>query len=367
MAAEIEARFTPPIVYIFQFKFFDKSGTTCFNGGAERYLRDLAAVLVNEGKTPILIQVGQTKLWERTTGSLNVIGIPIKNDYDFIKFSTLLRNYEFVIYSGYDDWGKKLHPNILISHGINWDGPDNDVRIGKVRKIISDVDHFVSVDTNTISWLRTTFSKSLLGKNMRYIPNYVDTDLYKPLPRKKSGRINITFPRRCSAERGYWPVSKVLPVIMEKYPQADFNFVGFAHGEKIAADLKSLAARFPNRIKHCTVEPDEMAGIYQQTDISLIPTLYSEGTSLSCIEAQACGNIAIATNVGGLPNLVIDGYNGFLINPNEHDLLNALDKAIANPDLCERISKNAVLVAKAFDKKIWEDRWAQLINIAGAS
>ena len=40
-----------------------------------------------------------------------------------------------------------------------------------------------------------------------------------------------------------------------------------------------------------------MSQAYKQADISIIPTVHSEGTSLSCLESQACGNAVLATNV----------------------------------------------------------------------
>ena len=150
----------------------------------------------------------------------------------------------------------------------------------------------------------------------------------------------------------------------EKYKNVVFNFIGFAHGDKIKNDINRLIKLFPGRVNHRIVEPDDMPQVYQEADISLIPTLYSEGTSLSCLEAQSTGNIVISTNVGGLPNLIIDGYNGILINPNAHDLMTALDMVLANAQLRKTLSQNAVSVARAFDKSVWEQRWGKIIDEA---
>ena len=92
-------------------------------------------------------------------------------------------------------------------------------------------------------------------------------------------------------------MSAALPPILDKYPNIVFQFVGFAHGEQIQKDILSLEQKYPHRVSHCMVKPDEMPPIYQNTDISLIPTIYCEGTSLSCLEAQACGNVVISTNI----------------------------------------------------------------------
>lgn len=362
---KLESTFPENSVLIFQHQFFDIDGKVCFNGGAERYVVDLAKILKGQGYNPILIQIGNEKAkecWENDVKSLHVIGLSVKK-WEYIKVLKYFTKYKFVIYSGATNWATKIHPNILISHGITWDNNSKNVDIKQIFNIFHDVDKFVSVDTNTISWLRTTFSKTLKGFDAYYIPNYVDTKTYFPKSRKKDNKIHITFPRRSSPERGYWLMSAALPPILDKYENVLFKFVGFAHGEKIQQDILNLESKYPGRVSHCMVNPDEMPKIYQDTDISLIPTIYCEGTSLSCLEAQACGNVVISTNIGGLPNLIIDGYNGLLINPNGQELMQALDKVLSDKNLCETLSKNAVNIAACFDKSVWINRWTKIIKI----
>lgn len=360
---QLESELSGKIVYIFQHQFFDINGENCYNGGAERYSVDLADILHENGYVPILIQIGNDKKdkWEKKVGNLKIIGLPV-DKITYMNIVSLFKKYEFVIYSGAVDWGNKCHPNILISHGVTWDAPNKDVRMEYILNIFLDVDQIVSVDTNTLSWLRTTFPLIFEQRKMDYIPNYVDTDIYKPIPKNNTDVIQITFPRRASPERGYWLMSDALPPILDKYSHVIFDFVGFAHGEKIETDINKLIKKYPGRIRHYVCDPSDMYKVYQKTDISLIPTLYAEGTSLSCLEAQACGNIVISTNIGGLPNLIIDGYNGLLINPSGSELMQALDKVISNKALQKKLSTNAVAVAQSFDKKIWKNRWNDIIK-----
>lgn len=365
IAKEIDSQFRSPVVYIFQMQFFDANGVNCFNGGAERYCVDLSAILKSFGYTPVLVQMGCDKLWYRKIKELNIVGVPFSSCDDYMCFIALLKKYEFVIYSGFVDWGVKSHPNILVSHGITWDVPKRDVLPLRILKMVSDVDCLVSVDTNTISWLRSTFSATLMSlkTQMHYVPNYVDTVAYKYVEKKRAlGEIKILFPRRCSYERGYWLMSEAIPRVLNKYPSIVFDFIGFAHGEKITADLKRLIKMFPGRINHNVFDPDDMAKVYQNADISIIPTLYAEGTSLSCLEAMACGNIVIATNIGGLPNLIINKYNGFLVNPVLDELILAIDDVVTNLEHYDYISKNGVLVAQTFSKNAWAEKWCKIIQ-----
>ena len=58
----------------------------------------------------------------------------------------------------------------------------------------------------------------------------------------------------------------------------------------------------------------QMIQYYQIADITIIPSLM-EAVSLSAVEAMASGSIVVSTNVGGMPELIEDNVNGFLIEP----------------------------------------------------
>ena len=354
-------------VFIFQATYFTKDGKSYISGGGERYVSDLSELIVSNGSIPVLFQLGNSKdrePWINKRNSLLVIGLNIIPEIYGIMVSAL-PTPKLSIYSGLGDFsGKKHHPNINISHGITWDDPGDDVRPKDIFKLLFDVDALVSVDTNTLSWLRSTFAKSLTRHpiNMNYIPNYADFEIFKAAERANNARIRITFPRRCSPERGFWLVIDVLPKILKKYDNVDFEFIGFIHDITMNEAIEQLQKEFPARIRHSFVDASEMNRVYQASDISIIPTLYSEGTSLSCIEAMACGSVVIATNIGGLPNLIIDNYNGILINPKADELLNAIDYLLENPEKTAELRENALHVSKVFSKENWNNKWNSIIS-----
>ncbi len=122
---------------------------------------------------------------------------------------------------------------------------------------------------------------------------------------------------------------------------------------------------YPERVKHLLLEPEHMPDCYKNADITLIPTIYSEGTSLSCLEAMACGNFVIATNIGGLTNLIINNYNGILINPDKNELKQALKNALENKSFFECVCNNAQRVSDAFEKRVWIQQWNDIITSIG--
>ena len=106
----------------------------------------------------------------------------------------------------------------------------------------------------------------------------------------------------------------------------------------------------------------ENSEVYKNADISVIPTLFSEGTSLSCLEAMSTANAVIATRIGGLTDLIINNYNGKLIEPNKESLYIAIKDFLNNSELMEKCKKNAREVSKVFSKDIWIDKWKKVIK-----
>ena len=77
---------------------------------------------------------------------------------------------------------------------------------------------------------------------------------------------------------------------------------------------------------------------------------------------MACGNAVVATNIGGLPNLIFNNFNGKLINPDESSLLSALIELIDDEQQRKTLGKNAVSVAQAFSKEIWDKTWIEILK-----
>lgn len=354
-------------VYLFQFSYYTRDGREYISGGGERYISDIAALITKKGYRPILFQQGNSHsktIWYTQRNGILVIGIPGRN-YIYPLVISSLHPVGLSVYSGYLNFGNALqHPNIMISHGITWDYPGSNVNCKAIFHLLHQTDCLISVDTNTLSWLRSTYSKYLANhqKDLYYIPNYADLNKYQEASQTSDEKIHIIFPRRCCPERGFWLISRILPDILYQYPQVTFTFIGFIHEEKIEQNIRKLMQNFPTQVSHQIINADAMEQAYQQADITLIPTLYSEGTSLSCIEAMASGNAIIATNIGGLPNLIIDGYNGILINPAEQELKEALELLIHDELLRKKLGHNASQVAQAFSKQVWEKRWNKLLT-----
>jgi glycosyltransferase involved in cell wall biosynthesis len=83
----------------------------------------------------------------------------------------------------------------------------------------------------------------------------------------------------------------------------------------------------------------DLKEIYADIDI-LVLTSINEGTPVSLIEAMASGIPVVAVNVGGVPSLVKDSINGYLVNPGDvMGISHAVLKFLKDPDLCRTMGR----------------------------
>lgn len=362
---------------IINVNFYDWDGKVLYKGGAERYVYDLACLLKKMGYRPRLLQ-GANQAFEKKYRGIPVIGVK-SDSCELHQLSKIYKQYcrkaELIIASPLE-LAMELSdlPVISINHGINFDSPHNtfvstaNQSYSDYARALSCSEVCVCVDTNFINWVRTRdYQKSM---KLEYIPNYYDEVAFQPVvkskSKSKSKRIIFTYPRRIYAARGSDITIEAFDRVLEKYAdRVELRLVGQINDEPSRQQVEYLMNKYPDNVSRTEYAMKDMPKAYQDTDVVLIPTRYSEGTSLSCIEGMASGSAVIATNVGGLPNLIIDGYNGLLISPKASELEEAVVRLVENPQLIKLFQKNGIEVAqKAFTKTSWDQKWTRIIQNA---
>lgn len=213
----------------------------------------------------------------------------------------------------------------------------------------------VSVDTNSIGVIRSLWPQ--LASKMKFIPNFYDANSYFPRSELRNNkRLTILFPRRSQINRG----SRIFGEIVSLIPH-DVEIVWLGEGDPVDTQIVKEVCKKDRRASFAVADFDQMPQWYQKADIAVIPTIACEGTSLSCIEALAVGCAVVSTNVGGLPDLVYDGMNGLLVDPDARSIAAAINRLIVDRDLRERLQKSAYETAHHFELKSWRERWVRVL------
>lgn len=365
--------YTKKRVDIVNHNFYDWDGKIVYKGGAERYVYDLALLLRSMGYQVRILQ-GANRAFEKTYRDIPIVGVEAgvkPGDYRGLskKYNEFCRDAEFIIASP-NELASDITdvPCIGINHGVNFDGIWTSAAYTLMREHETQVDSIrnseccVCVDTNYINWMRTKDYK--LSQKLVYIPNYYNEKTFKHTPKaSKDGKIVFVYPRRIYEPRGYDITIKAFQNILKKHKNVELRFIGQIDNEKAKQDIDDFLASFPDNVLHREYAMEDAYKAYEDADVVLVPTRYSEGTSLSCIEGQASGLPVIATNIGGLPNLILDHYNGLLISPSARALEQAALELIENPKLRQEMARHSLDVAKsAFEKRLWDQRWKTVVK-----
>ncbi len=87
---------------------------------------------------------------------------------------------------------------------------------------------------------------------------------------------------------------------------------------------------------------DDVDELLRDSDLFVHPAVWGEAFGLTITEAMASGCPVVASNVGGIPELIEDGVTGLLVPPADQDALReAIERLIGDQDLRRRLSANA--------------------------
>lgn len=112
---------------------------------------------------------------------------------------------------------------------------------------------------------------------------------------------------------------------------------------------------------------EEIKQVYSGADVFVCPSIY-EPLGIVNLEAMACGTAVVASNVGGIPEVVVDGETGVLVNYDaadeatfEADLAAAVNRVAADKDLTQRFGSAGR--QRAIDDFSWATIAQQTVDI----
>ncbi len=161
--------------------------------------------------------------------------------------------------------------------------------------------------------------------------------------------------------KGFDVVIKVFSKLKEKFPQLTLFIAGsgpeLGNLERLVAELKLSDAV----ILAGTIDHDALLRYIKASDVFVLNTQY-EGLSHLVLETMAVGTPVVTTNIGGNPEVITDGVNGYLVAPNDiRALQSRISALLEKPATAARISKAGVSRSKDFSVAHMADGLATLL------
>ena len=365
-------------VFILYQNFYTPDGQKMSIGGIQTYIKMLVQVIKKLDMTPVIFQYANINFKNLYNG-IEVHGIAMKPGWskkrkNQVLFDKCMKQYntqkDIIIFASETMSVKNNESRVIgIQHGITWDVRGHEhyshqknllfifwraIKAYMMAKRLSNFKILIGVDYNFLNWFRTQVAYN--ETNIKVIPNCTKIN---PVVKKKEGIIKIIFARRFHEYRGTKLFAPVAKSIISKYDNVQITFAGTGPDEFY---LKEMFSDNP-QINFINYDSQKSLDIHAEYHIAVIPSVGSEGTSFSLLEAMASKCAVVATNVGGMTNIILDNYNGLLINPEEQELYDALEKMITDKNLREKLAENAYhTVIQAFNRDLWEERWTKVLE-----
>ncbi len=163
---------------------------------------------------------------------------------------------------------------------------------------------------------------------------------------------------RLEPVKGFQRLVEALPSILSVIPSARLLLVGEGSVRAaLLAEARSLGVG--DRLEMVGARLDPVAFL-AAADLVVVPSL-NEGMGRVLVEAMALGRAVVATRVGGIPAVVIDGETGRLVAPDDPAALaGAVSELLKNPGLGQRMGEAGRRRAEQFSLAVMESRLLDL-------
>ena len=240
----------------------------------------------------------------------------------------------------------------------------NDITIGKQN--LSTADKIIAISDATKEYILRLGAKP---SKIKVIYNGVDVDRFRLIKgkreemRKKLGisqeTIVVLTVRRLVYKNGVDTLLECADIAVKKNPKIMFIVVGKG------PDLENVKLQVAQRGISMNVKlvgfvsDEELPSYYNLADVFVLPSKSGEGLPLVAMEAMACGLPVVATDVGGIKEVLLRDY-GKLVPPNKPELL---AEAILDFATLDFSSRKAELRAKVEKQFSWDSNVEKLAEI----
>ncbi|MGQ9513764.1 MAG: glycosyltransferase family 4 protein [Thermoproteota archaeon] len=230
-------------------------------------------------------------------------------------------------------------------HGIHTD----------YQRVINEIEGWLTYEASRVvccSWSMVGEVASLFNvprDKIWMIPNGIDTEIFKPNPsddlfRRRFAGLSekiILYVGRLVPEKGVNVLIGSVPKILSANPNVKFVIVGEGYDREHLSSLAKYLGVDQRIYFTGYISDEEIKKLLSLAYLQIVPSLY-EPFGIVCLEAAASGVPVVASDIGGLSELVEDGVTGLKVPPDNSDAIAyAVNRILSDEVLRESMSKKA--------------------------
>jgi glycosyltransferase involved in cell wall biosynthesis len=150
---------------------------------------------------------------------------------------------------------------------------------------------------------------------------------------------------RIIPQKGQKVLLEAIPGVLQRYPETFFLIIGDVfHGEEAYRKELFEIIEQNNLTKkvRLTGFREDMRDVLRSLDIVVFPSVSPEAFPLTLLEAMILKRTVIASNIGGVKEIILDGLNGVLVEPNRPEqITEKILYLFDHPAVCDRMGEKA--------------------------
>jgi len=215
--------------------------------------------------------------------------------------------------------------------------------VALLRQLTPRMDHVIAVSTSIVHKID---EEGRHGAPVSLIYNGIDLQRYDDLVPCCTLREEYGLPpegpmvgvvARLEAEKGHPTLLDAWPQVLERFSDATLLIIG--EGSREAALREQAAALGISHSVIFTGRRDDVPAVTKSLDVAVLPS-YREAQGLTILEAMALSRPVIASNVGGIPEMIEHGKTGLLVPPHDPaSLADAIVRLLVDHPLADTLGR----------------------------
>lgn len=207
-----------------------------------------------------------------------------------------------------------LMPDVKLVHGIRWN-PGSNSRLDQIFRFVERwlnglVDLYIA---NSQIAATTLIEKCAIPPDKIKVIHNGLAEIPTNIPPLEKRPLNVLTVANFNRRKGYLEYLLAIEGVHKVIPHAKFIFVGRddMNGEVQRAISAAGMAGFIS----CEGFQSDVSNYFKSARVYVLPSLWGEGCPTSLLESMAWGVPVIANKVDGVPELIKDGVDGFVLDP----------------------------------------------------
>ncbi len=254
-------------------------------------------------------------------------------------------------------WGKKV---VLHVHGAAYLVFYEQLSAGKKARVRSIWEKCDTVIALSEDW-KSRFQKIFHSRNIVAVNNGIHAEQFE------EARCDTASCRNCflllgrlGKRKGAYDVVEAVESIRTEFPAVKVYMAGDGEVEELRSVVeKKKLGRYIDIVGWADFS--RKLGLMKECGTILLPS-YHEGLPMTILEGMAAGKVIISTDVGGIPEVVQDGYNGIIIRPGDIEALGAAMKRLMTDESFDAACSehNRDKIQREFSSRIMHQRLADI-------